>query len=178
MTKKVRYKAHFQFYHSYEGEKCGYNTFLDRTIRQHTPMEEAIKPQQHVQKKKSPIKQFWEDYDGPKAKLTTFMRRVYAAGLSFEEAILPSRRPDSGKRGVAKVQHIPRRRIQEKGSQISVIDITLQPEEASIFRKAYARMLSELEDELVSCENPSHMVLLNARLSQLKEEIRIFNLYN
>lgn len=178
MTKKVRYKAHFQFYHSYEREKCGYNTFLDRTIRQHTPMEEAIKPQQHIQKKKSPIKQFWEDYNGPKAKLTTFMWRVYAAGLSFEEAIQPCRRPDSGKRGVAKAQHIPRRRIQEKGSQISVIDITLQPEEASIFRKAYARMLSELEDELVSCENPSHMVLLNARLSQLKEEIRIFNLYN
>ena len=133
MTKKVRYKAHFQFYHSYEGEKCGYNTFLDRTIRQHTPMEEAI---------------------------------------------LPSRRPDSGKRGMAKNQYIPKRSEQEKGSQISVIDITLQPEEASIFRKAYARMLSELEDELVSCENPSHMVLLNARLSQLKEEIGIFNLYN
>ena len=109
MTKKVRYKAHFQFYYSYEGEKCGYNTFLDRTIRQHTPMEEAIKPQQHIKKKKSPIKQFWE---------------------------------------------------------------------ASVFRKAYARMLSELEDELVSCENPSNIVLLNARLSQLKEEIRIFNLYN
>ena len=178
MTKKVRYKAHFQFYHSYEGEKCSYDTFLDRTIHHHIPMEEAIKSQQRIQKKKSPIKQFWEDYDGPKAKLTTFMRRVYAAGLSFEEAILPSRRPDSGKRGVAKVQHIPRRRIQEKGSQISVIDITLQPEEASIFRKAYARMLSELEDELVSCENPSNIVLLNARLLQLKEEIRIFNLYN
>lgn len=178
MTKKVRYKAHFQFYHSYEGEKCGYNTFLDRTIRQHTPMEEAIKLQQHIQKKKSPIKQFWEDYNGPKAKLTTFMWRVYAAGLSFEEAIQPCRRPDSGKRGVAKVQHIPRRRIQEKGNQISAIDITLQPEEASVFRKAYARMLSELEDELVSCENPSHMVALNGRLSQLKEEIRIFNLYN
>ena len=178
MTKKVRYKAHFQFYHSYEGEKCGYNTFLDRTICQHTPMEEAIKPQQHIQKKKSPIKQFWEDYDGPKAKLTTFMWRVYAAGLSFEEAILPSRRPDSGKRGMTKNQYIPKRSEQEKGSQISVIDITLQPEEASIFRKAYARMLSELEDELVSCENPSNIVLLNARLSQLKEEIRIFNLYN
>lgn len=178
MTKKVRYKAHFQFYHNYEGEKCSYDTFLDRTIHHHIPMEEAIQPQQRIQKKKSPIKQFWEDYDGPKAKLTTFMRRVYSVGLSFEEAILPSRRPDSGKRGMAKNQYIPKRSEQEKGSQISVIDITLQPEEASIFRKAYARMLSELEDELVSCENPSHMVLLNARLSQLKEEIRTFNLYN
>ena len=178
MARHVKDRVLYDFYHSYEGKKTSYNVFRKRVVFVHVAMEEAIKPQQHIQKKKSPIKQFWEDYDGPKAKLTTFMRRVYAAGLSFEEAILPSRRPDSGKRGVAKVQHIPRRRIQEKGSQISVIDITLQPEEASIFRKAYARMLSELEDELVSCENPSHMVLLNARLSQLKEEIRIFNLYN
>lgn len=178
MTKKVRYKAHFQFYHGYEGEKCGYNTFLDRTIRQHTPMEEAIKPQQHIQKKKSPIKQFWEDYEGPKAKLTTFMRRVYTAGLSFEEAIQPRRRPDSGKRGVAKVQHIPRRKIQEKGSQISVIDITLQPEEASVFRKAYARMLSELESDLEFCEIPSDVPIITAKIKRLKEEIRVFNLYN
>lgn len=178
MTKKVRYKAHFQFYHSYEGEKCGYNTFLDRTIRQHTPMEEAIKPQQHIQKKKSPIKQFWEDYEGPKAKLTTFMQRVYTAELSFEEAIQPCRRPDSGKRGVAKVQHISRRRIQEKGSQISVIDITLQPEEASVFRKAYARMLSELESDLEFCEILSDVPIITAKIKQLKEEIRVFNLYN
>ncbi len=141
-------------------------------------MDKAILPGCRPKKKKSPIKQFWEDYEGPKAKLTTFMWRVYAAGLSFEEAILPSRRPDSGKRGMAKNQYIPKRSQQEKVSQISAIDITLQPEEASVFRKAYARMLSELEDELVSCENPSNIVLLNARLSQLKEEIRIFNLYN
>ena len=178
MAKEIRYKAHYDFYHSYEGEKCSYDTFLDRTIHHHIPMDKAILPGFRPKKNKSPIKQFWEDYEGPKAKLTTFMRRVYSVGLSFEEAIQPCRRPDSGKRGVAKAQHISRGRIQEKGSQISVIDITLQPEEAFIFRKAYARMLSELEDELVSCENPSHMVLLNARLSQLKEEIRIFDLYN
>ena len=178
MARHVKDRVLYDFYHNYEGKKTSYNVFRKRVVFLHVAMEEAIKSQQRIQKKKSPIKQFWEDYEGPKAKLTTFMWRVYTVRLSFEEAILPSRRPDSGKRGVAKVQHIPRRRIQEKGSQISVIDITLQPEEASVFRKAYARMLSELEDELVSCENPSHMVLLNARLSQLKEEIRIFNLYN
>lgn len=178
MAKEIRYKVHYDFYHSYEGEKCSYDTFLDRTIHHHIPMDKAILPGSRPKKNKSPIKQFWEDYKGPKTKLTTFMWRVYAARLSFEEAILPSRRPDSGKRGVAKVQYIPKRSQQEKGNQISAIDITLQPEEAFVFRKAYARMLSELEDELVSCENPSHIVLLNARLSQLKEEIRIFNLYN
>ena len=178
MARHVKDRVFYDFYYSYEGKKTSYNVFRKRVVFLHIPMEEAIKPQQRIQKKKSPIRQFWEDYKGPKAKLTTFMRRVYAAGLSFEEAILPSRRPDSGKRGVAKNQHISRGRTPEKRSQISAIDITLQPEEASVFRKAYARMLSELEDELVSCENPSHMVLLNARLSQLKEEIGIFNLYN
>lgn len=97
MAKEIRYKVHYDFYHSYEGEKCSYDTFLDRTIHHHIPMDKAILPGSRPKKNKSPIKQFWEDYKGPKTKLTTFMWRVYAARLSFEEAILPSRRPDSGK---------------------------------------------------------------------------------
>ena len=54
----------------------------------------------------------------------------------------------------------------------------MKPEEASIFRRAYSRMLSELESDLEFCEIPSDVPIITAKIKQLKEEIRVFDLYN
>ena len=68
--------------------------------------------------------------------------------------------------------------IKKDESKTSFIDITLKPEESSIFRKAYSRMLSELESDLEFCEIPSDVPIITAKIKQLKEEIRVFDLYN
>lgn len=60
----------------------------------------------------------------------------------------------------------------------SFIDITLQPEEASVFRKEYEKKILKREHDLKSCPHPSMVEEIVNKLNTIKEELRIFNLYN
>lgn len=58
------------------------------------------------------------------------------------------------------------------------ITIRLKPEEASIFRRAYANRKVELENELDLCESPSDVHIITEKIKRIKEEIRVFEFYN
>lgn len=173
----VKYREMYDFYHNYIWEKCSYVKFYQRVLRSHIPPEKAILPQLITRrgKERHPERRFREEYQWKKAILTTYLFRIKNYGLSFEEAIKPDFLPRKKSKKV--VSLYKPKNTQEK-SQISFIDITLKPEEASIFRRAYSRMLSELESDLEFCEIPSDVPIITAKIKQLKEEIRVFNLYN
>lgn len=63
-------------------------------------------------------------------------------------------------------------------SPLAVINITLSSAEASVFRAEYQKLLTQLEYDLQFCEDPADMLELDKKLTQLKEEIRVFEQCN
>lgn len=96
--------------------------------------------------------------------------------MSYEEAIKPAFLPRKKSKKEVK-PYTPPRTTREK-NQISFIDITLKPEEASVFRAEYEKLLAQLQYQLEFCEIPSDVPIITEKIKQLKEEIRVFNLYN
>ena len=68
--------------------------------------------------------------------------------------------------------------MEKEHKPTSFIDVTLAPEEASVFRKEYEHILSQLEHDLVFCTHPSDMGGISKKIAKLKEEIKVFNHYN
>lgn len=175
---KIKHREIYDFYHRYTWEKCSYMNFYQRVLISNIPIERAILPQKFINRKaRSPARKFREEYKGKKIGLQSFLNRLYVYKLSFEEAINPNRLKKSITH-INKNPYLIKKTHVKVENQISYIDITLKPEEASIFRRAYSRMLSELESDLEFCEIPSDVPIITAKIKQLKEEIRVFNLYN
>ena len=175
---KIKHREIYDFYHRYTWEKCSYMNFYQRVLISNIPIERAILPQKFINRKaRSPARKFREEYKGKKIGLQSFLNRLYVYKLSFEEAINPNRLKKSITH-INKNPYLIKKTHVKVENQISFIDITLKPEEASVFRRAYSRMLLELESDLEFCEIPSDVPILTQKIKQLKEEIRVFNLYN
>lgn len=171
----IKDKNIYDFYYAYQDKKCTYTCFRKRVLNG-LPMEEAISSIP-LPKKLSPAREFYDAYQWPKPMLFTFLARINNYGISFGEAIDPNGRPTIYRWKVVKVPHL-NKCVKKDESKTSFIDVTLKPEESSIFRRAYSRMLSELESDLEFCEIPSDVPIITAKIKQLKEEIRVFDLYN
>lgn len=174
----IKDKNIYDFYYAYQDKKCTYTCFRKRVLFKGLPMEEAISSIPLPSKKLSPAREFYDAYQWPKPMLSTFLARINNYGISFEEAIDPNGRPTILRWKVVKVPYLNKWCAKKEKSKTSFIDVNLKPEEASIFRRAYSRMLSELESDLEFCEIPSDVPIITAKIKQLKEEIRVFNLYN
>ena len=94
----------------------------------------------------------------------------------MEEAILPHHRPQPPVKARTSAPYLKTRKKNIKPT--SFIDVTLAPEEASVFRKEYEHILSQLEHDLAFCTYPSDMGGISKKIANLKEEIKVFNHYN
>lgn len=94
----------------------------------------------------------------------------------MEEAILPHRRPKPPVKVRTSASYLKTWKKNIKTTPF--IDVTLAPEEASVFRKEYERILSKLEHDLAFCTHPSDIGGVSKKIAKLKEEIKVFNHYN
>lgn len=94
----------------------------------------------------------------------------------MEEAILPHRRPQPRVKVRTRAPYL--KTWKKKIKYTPFIDVTLAPEEASVFRKEYEYILSKLEHDLAFCTHPSDIGGISKKIAKLKEEIKVFNHYN
>lgn len=174
----IKHREMYDFYHNYIWEKCCYTNFYQRVVISNIPIERAILPQALIRRKeRSPARKFREEYKGKKIGLQSFLNRLQVYKLSFEEAINPNRLKKNTTH-INKNPYLIKKTHAKVEGQISFIDITLKPEEASVFRAEYEKLLAQLQYQLEFCEIPSDVPIITAKIKQLKEEIRVFNLYN
>ena len=96
----------------------------------------------------------------------------------MEEAILSHHRPQPPVKARTSAPYLKTWKKKKNIKPTSFIDVTLAPEEASVFRKEYERILSKLEYDLAFCTHPSDMGGISKKIAKLKEEIKVFNHYN
>ena len=122
------------------------------------------------------LHRFYCSYKWETCTYSCFYKRVIRSKISMEEAILPHHRPQPPVKARTSVPYLKTWKKNIKPT--SFIDVTLAPEEASVFRKEYEHILSKLEYDLAFCTHPSDMGGISKKIAKLKEEIKVFNHYN
>lgn len=111
----------------------------------------------------------WNAYQWPKCSFSTYMIRKWS--LPFEKAI--RKRDDN--------IWIPKRHCDariERNKSDYLIEVTYKPEEALVFHRMYRYKITDLENKIYSEENYSTLKELEAKLTKIKEEYKVFLSYN
>lgn len=180
------------FYNAYEWEKVQRPTFYYRVrLGWEDSWEDKIKPKErsYTKRQTTPTGKWakemvrYNEQPEPKATKSLFRNRL---NLNYpkEQAILMGERWEAVKRWPSKQSfqakvYIPKKTIvKEPDERDFKIEITLSKEEARVFRKEYVNMIEQIEWELTYTEEKTQVSELNQKLTRLKWELEIFNLYN
>lgn len=124
------------------------------------------------------LHRFYCSYKWASCTYSCFYKRVIRSKIPMEEAILPHHRPQPPVKVRTSAPYLKTWKKKKNIKPTSFIDVTLAPEEASVFRKEYEHILSKLEHDLAFCTHPSDMGGISKKIAKLKEEIKVFNHYN
>ena len=180
------------FYNAYEGQKVQWQTFYYRVrLGWEETWEDKIKPRERTYNRKTTAptgkraKEMtrYNEQPEPKASKNLFRNRLNS-NYPKEQAILMGEKWDAVKRWQSKQSYpakvyVPKKIVvKEPDERDFRIEVTLSKEEARVFRKEYINMIEQTEWELTYTEEKTQVSELNERLTRLKWELEIFNLYN
>ena len=182
----------FDFYNAYEWQKVQRETFYYRVrLGWEDSREDKIKCKQRTYNKrpttptgkraKEMIR--YNEQPEPKASKNLFRNRLNS-NYPKEQAILMGEKWDAVKRWQSKQTYpakvyIPKKVVPKEPDERDFrIDVTLSKEEARVFRKEYINMIEQAERELTYTEEKTQVSELDKRLTRLRWELEVFNLYN